>query len=232
MKALWMAAEVRSGSTFIAETLAYSFSESFGVECWTLAQENFAPLNDDSRPEIARALLENIPDNQVGFRSSKLMVKDLGALFRAMDADIALREEFFADDCGWIVVRRRNKVRQAVSAALAAASGSYHYYGGLGPDPDSAVDLPMELVKEAMVGICLSDDYLAVLATRLPRSITIYYEDFLADPAGSLKAIINQLHIPVDVERLQIARPKITPTSQRRKADIEQAFADYFLRAF
>jgi LPS sulfotransferase NodH len=232
MKALWMAAEVRSGSTYIAETLAYSFSASFGIDCWALARENFAPLNEDSRPETVRALLGQLYINQAGFRSSKLMVKDMGALFRAADAGPALRDEFFVDDCAWIVVRRRNKVRQAVSAALAAASGTYHYYGGSGPDPDSAVDLPMELVREAMVAICLSDDYLAMLAARLSRSITVYYEDFLADPAGWVTAIINQLRIPVDVSQLQMAPPKLTPTSQSRKADLEQAFADYFLRAF
>jgi len=49
-KSLFIATEVRCGSTFVAESLAYELHNKFGFHLWDLAKERFAFLNEDTRP--------------------------------------------------------------------------------------------------------------------------------------------------------------------------------------
>lgn len=83
MKALFIASEVRSGSTYVAEAIAYSIAQSFGVECWGLAHEKFAVLDGDFQPAKVRSILNGLCINQAGFRSAKLDAsKNLRIMFR------------------------------------------------------------------------------------------------------------------------------------------------------
>lgn len=232
MKALFIASEVRSGSTYAAEAIAYSFAESFGVECWGLAHEKFAVLNGDCQPAKVRAILNELFINQAGFRCSKLMVKDLTVIFRAIDEDETIAEDFLSSSCAWIIVRKKNKFRQAVSLSYAEASGVYHNYTAEDSAPDYNISISPQDVKRRYLALAASDDYLSLFATKARRSVTIFHEDFVEDPLSTIKHIISSLNLPFDSQAVEYSTPKITPTAQTGKRQLEKDFREYFLRNF
>lgn len=232
VKALFMASEVRSGSTYIAETISYSLFQSYGIECWDLALEKFSALAEDRRPALAKSILTGIFISQGGFRCAKLMVKDIVGLLNAVDEDPSLAESFLSDECAWIIVRRRNKFRQAVSLAYAQTSRVYHHYSDSGEPADQNVVIAPEEVMPHYGAIAVSDDYLGLLANVLPRCHTVFYEDFMENPRACLTVLLKELDIPVDIENLKIGDPKLVVTQNDKKVALEDQFKKYFLSNF
>ena len=111
----FIASEVRSGSTVIAESLAYSLHESYGVECWQIAQENFRALHSNQDKTNAREIMSSLYLNQFGFRCGKWLVNDLKYLFRSILEGNIEDKEFITDRMAWLVVLRKDIVSQAIS---------------------------------------------------------------------------------------------------------------------
>lgn len=230
MRLLLLASEVRSGSTYIAETLAYSFAQSYGIECWGLAKEQFASIALNRNPLLLNEIFNGMYINQAGFRTSKLMVKDIVGLINIFDNDRSLYDEFFSDSCAWLIVRRRNKLRQAVSLAFAEQSGVWHHYDVDELTNDSRLTLAPSDVRPYYNSVIASDDFLDLFSEQLVRKYTVYYEDFRENPSSVAMEIINKLGIPVDPMSFIFSSPKLVPTSQLEKVELERDFRRYFLR--
>jgi len=230
-KSLFIASEVRCGSTFIAETLAYELNQNFGFELWDLAHERFSHLHDGSTPEDALETWRELYLDGSGFVSSKIMCKALSVLHRLARESEAVREAFFGEDAHWIVLRRNDRIEQAVSLALASKTKTYHFYDDPGAAPDRDATLTPGEVDCAFKAVALSDVYLEVFAKTPPteRKIAFEYHEFLDDQVGHLNRVhelcgFTRLHAPSYVNLSKIKR-----TGGAAKRQASEAFKSWFL---
>ena len=230
-KSLFIASEVRCGSTFIAETLAYELNQNLGFHLWDLAQERFSHLDDRSTVEDAMGAWRALYLDGCGFVASKVMCKALSVLHRLARQSEAVREAFFGEDAHWIVLRRNDRVEQAVSLALASKTQTYHYYDDPGAAPDRDATLTPGEVDWAFKAVALSDVYLEVFAKTPPteRKIAFEYHEFLDDQVGHLNRVhelcgFSRLHAPSYVNLSKIKR-----TGGAVKRQASEAFKAWFL---
>lgn len=229
-KCLFIASEVRSGSTFIAETIAYELHRSCGYGLWDLTHEKFSFIDKNTSAEEILNVWSALYLDGSGFVSSKLMCKALSRIHRLADESEALREAFFGDNAYWIVVRRKDRIEQAISLALAYKTNTFHHYG----DPDEAKDNKGELTLEemdwALKAVSLTDIYLQALASSLPkeRTLPMFYKDFVADQAGYLEKVHALCGFPEFDGANYINESKIKQTGQ----GVKQFYAEQFRRWF
>ncbi len=230
-KCLFIASEVRSGSTYVAEALSYAFHGTDGFELWDLAKEHFSGLNDDSTPQEALTILRSLFLDRSGFVASKFMCKSLSYLHRLAQASPELHAAFFGDDAYWVVVRRRDEIEQAVSLAMAAKSGVFHHYDESSPAPDADVTLTLEDLDAALKAIALSDLYLETFAASLPqkRVLTVFYKDFLADEAGYIAKVRQLCGFPKPEREEATGGAKVRPTGRRQKRREAARLREWFL---
>jgi hypothetical protein len=231
-RCLFLASEVRCCSTFVAESIAYELHEYFGLEMWDLARETFGDIDDDTDSgEWLSRWRGLFLDPASGFVASKFMCRSLSFLHRVAARTPAVSEAFFGPNAYWIVLRRRDRLEQAVSLAAARKSGAFHHYG----DPDQAGDRDVELTLEemdaALKSVALSDIYLQTFAESLPpeRVTQLFYRDFVADEVASL----NRIHAmcgfpPPPVERYRNGS-KLARTGQDAKRRAREQLRDWFL---
>lgn len=230
-RCLFMASEVRCGSTYVAETLSYEMHDFFGFELWDLTKELFHDLDDETRPAPLLTRWGALFLDRTGFVASKFMCKSLSYLHRLAHASPAVREAFFGERAYWVVVRRRDRLAQAVSLAAASKSRTYHHYA----DPELAGDRDVELslgeLDAALKTVALSDIYLQTFADSLPRErvVSLFYEDFLADEIGW----INRVHAlcgfepaPADTYR---NASKLVRTGQQAKRRAKEQLQEWLL---
>lgn len=229
---LFIASEVRSGSTYIAESLAYSFSSSYNVDFWDAGKELFSGLTDSSSDTDVLQILDALGLNSAGMRSAKIMCASLSIICREIEKNRTLQEKFFGNEARWIVIRRRNKIKQAVSLATAISSNTWHFYGDVESSPDKSASVSNEAIYEALKMIVISDDYLENFSRMVARSAVIYYEDFIDNELSSLQRIINTLDLPFNSSNLKLSPAKLKKTAQDRKAEAENSFRRYFLENY
>lgn len=224
---IFVASEVRSGSTMFCETLSYSFNASFEIEFWDIAKEHFSHLNYFSEDVDILDTLNSLWINQAGYRSAKLMCRELSIIWSRSIDNIGLREYFFGPDSKWIVIRRKDRLAQAVSLAEARNSGIYHSY----EDEGAVVEMedPNSKISDALRSIILSDQYLEVFQSNVPGVVSICYEDFILSPREYLVNIIESFAIPVDPMELKIESPKLTPRASAQKRSLRKGYEQWFL---
>jgi hypothetical protein len=228
-KSLFIASEVRCGSTFVAETLAYELHQNFGFEFWDLAKERFAGLGEDSTPADALDVWRALHLDGSGFVASKVMCKALSVLHRLARQSEAVREAFFGEGAHWIVLRRSDRIAQAVSLALAAKTKTYHYYDDPRRAPDRDATLSPSEIDQAFKAVALSDVYLEVFASAPPsaRKLAVEYHEFVADQVGH----VNRVHglCGFDAAPSFVNMSKIRRTGDAVKKSASEAFKTWFL---
>ena len=223
---LFMASEVRSGSTYVAELISYSVNASFGFEVWGLNREELRDLTDQDTATDIRTLVSTLWLSRENIRSSKVMCSQLSILTRCARRDRAVQSLLFGENARWIIVRRRNRIRQAVSLATARKSGVYHSYARTA-EPQLSVS--MSDVEDALRAINLSDEYLRLFSSVPSVCAEIFYEDVLADPQGTIRAALEDVGVLPQSTRFILGEAKLSPDRQAQKADLELAFGDWLL---
>ncbi|WP_176050565.1 Stf0 family sulfotransferase [Burkholderia sp. BCC1644] len=234
-KTLYIASEVRSGSTFIAESISYYLNERFGYEFWDLAQERFSGLHAESTADEIIGIQSNLYLNPEGWASSKIMCKALSIIKRESANSDAVKDAFFGQNAYWIVIRRKNKIQQAISLAMAKKSGLYHYYGDPNDAPDNNISSDSVEIEEALKSILLSDIYLESFASALPqdRRIEISYEEFLSDKIENINKLNMLCNFPPNEEAThEFNLAKIKQTAQSEKQIAHAKFVDWFLENY
>ena len=195
-KTLFIASEVRSGSTFVAETLAYELHAALGYDLWQLSHEPFQELTESSTPDEVLSLLARLHLDASGFAAAKILCRQMALLWRLASASPAVRTAFFGPRAYWVVVRRADRVDQAVSLAAARKSGVFHHYDD--PPTPPEVSLELDEIEAALKAIALSDVYLDLWTRQLPpeRAVSLVYEDFLVDQVGALQRIHELCQFP------------------------------------
>lgn len=230
-KSLFIASEVRSGSTYIAETLAYQFEYSCDLAAWDLTREPFSQLDSHSAAAQALDIRNTLHLNANDFVFAKVMCKALSVIEGLAQKSPEVREAFFGDGAYWVVVRRRDPVAQAVSLALAEKTGLFHAYDKDAQTADQLVELSMAEIEAALKAILLSDIFLESFAANLPpeRSMTIFYDDFMADEAGYVSRVNNLCGFPPFDPNGYVNRSKIIRTASKRKQKARDEFVLWFL---
>jgi transposase-like protein len=227
-RTLIMASGVRSGSTFIAESIAYHFHAAAGMMLFDLTKEHLDSINDKSRaPEILRRL-QALWTNAEGWAATKIMCGSLSVMTRESLRKSELKTALFGPGTYWIIVRRRDRIRRAVSLACAKRSGAWHVY-----EEGHATDSGMPTVVEsraALEEILLDDIYLEVLSDNIPpeRRTDVIYEDFLSNPTP----VIDRLHTVLGVAKASGVMPfrdltKIRPSDSNQKRKAVAEFKDW-----
>jgi hypothetical protein len=195
--ALFIASEVRSGSTYIAEAIAYHFQNSFGYSLFDLTKEHFADLNDKSTPGEILGIYDSLYQDHRGWVTCKIMCPALSIILRESRKSEQVCESVFGANSHWIIVRRRSKIEQAVSLAFARRTGNWHSYEG---DEVSSelLEVGPKDVEDALRAILLSDTYLEALAGFIPdqRKSVVHYEDFMATPLPFIARLYGVLGLP------------------------------------
>jgi LPS sulfotransferase NodH len=230
-KCLFIASEVRCGSTYIAESLSYELNDAFGFELWDVAREHFSDLSDGAGPAEALTKWRSLFYDRSGFVGSKFMCKTLSYLHRLAKVSPAVREAFFGRNAYWIIVRRQDRLEQAVSLALAKKTGAFHHYG----DPELAADryarVTLAEMDAALKSVAVSDAYLHTFAASLAedRRISLFYREFLEDEVKCLNMIHRLCGFPERGPGAYANKSKLRRTGQREKREATRQFREWFL---
>ncbi len=230
-KSLFIASEVRCGSTFVAETLAYELHQNFGFALWDLAREPFAYLDENTTADEVLNTLRSLYLDSSGFVSAKLMCKALSVLHRLARQSDEVRRAFFGESAHWIVLRRSDRVEQAVSLALASKTKTFHFYDDPGGAPDREADLTLGEVDWAFKAVALSDIYLEVFANTpaTERKLAFEYREFLDDQVGHLNRVHELCGFTALPGRSFVNMSKLRRTGGEAKKAVSAAFKEWFL---
>jgi LPS sulfotransferase NodH len=233
-KALIIASEVRSGSTFIAESIAYHFAAIFGDVLFNLTKEHFADLTETaSHTEILQKFNSQYSGHQ-GWVATKIMAAALSIIVREARIDEPLRQALFGANVYWIIVRRRMKVRQAVSLAYARKTGEWHVYGA----EQSAAHEPgitLAETEDALRSILLSDTYLEAFTTSLAsdRRTEVFYEDFLSQPSALIEHVYDVLGLARPIGGVRyVDKTKLRQSATGQKRQSESTFNAWLLENY
>lgn len=162
------------------------------------------------------------------------MCKALSVIHRNSDTDEDLKDCFFGPDAYWIVIRRRDRIAQAVSLAMARNSGLYHFYGDPTNSPDNQTVVNLEDITSALRAISLSDIYLSAFFDKISpqNSIEIYYEDFMNSEVSHMNEILRMCDLPIIDENLYINSSKLQKTSESDKINLKSTYADWLLKNY
>jgi LPS sulfotransferase NodH/transposase-like protein len=233
-KALIIASEVRSGSTFVAESVAYHFHEVFDDVLFGLTKERFADLRETSSHAEILKKFNSLYSGQQGWVATKIMCAALSIMVRETRKAESLKEAFFGSNAHWIIVRRRKKVSQAVSLAYARKTGDWHVY----TTEQTSTDKPRVTFKEtedALRSILLSDTYLEAFSGLIAsdKKIEIFYEDFLSDPTRLIEHVYDVLGIAKPSDGVKyVDRTKIRQEAAGQKRQSECDFNTWLLENY
>jgi len=228
---LFIASSVRSGSTYIAEEIAYRLQRDAGFQFFGLTKDAFSELTDHSTAGEIKAIYSGLFLDKSGWASSKIHCAGLSLITRESRRDAELHEAFFGAKARWIIVRRRNRISQAVSLAHARKSGAWHVYGESPPAADDAAEIAWKEVEDALRAISLDDAYLDAFEMQLApeRVVNILYEDVIKSGRKAASAMIKLCDLSVELKRdkkKQVA--KIVAAGGTAKTELSRGFAAWF----
>jgi len=230
-RCLFIASEVRCGSTFVGETLAYELNKSCGYHLWGLTKEPFSFVKYESKPEEILDTWRALYLDGSGFVAAKLMCKALSQIHRLAENSPDLREAFFGDHARWIIVRRADRIEQAVSLAMALKTKTFHYYGDPQLSEEDSIELTIPEIDWAVKSVAMSDIYLQALAASLPseRSVAMNYKDFVADQPGYIEKVHQICGFPTFDRATYVNDSKLQPTGRNAKQRYAEQFRAWYL---
>jgi hypothetical protein len=231
IRRIFIASEVRSGSTIFAETLAYSLHASYTVQFWDLAKEHFNSINDFSNYQDILDIDDKLWANEWKCKVSKIMCASLSVITREARNNAEIAQRFFGNDTIWIVLKRRDVLAQAISLAYARKSGIYHAYDANAVD-DGVGEVSNAEIMDSLRAINLSTLYLDNYFSQYEKSISLYYEDFLDKKGETLTELLTKLALPCDPGQLELAEGKLIPTQSADKEESYTRFKEFFVENY
>jgi LPS sulfotransferase NodH len=207
----------RSGSSFLCEALSSSGDLPHAKEHFnhrTVAGILEREQEIRTFPDYCRWLIEQHAMN--GNFSVKTSAKQLFLLCRSGMIPAVFTNNRF------IFIRRRDLLAQAISLADAQRSGAWK--GAPNPD-DQARDINVKELVLKTSGLATSNALFdAFFALNDVHPFTIYYEDLVADPEGTIASISAWLERP----RLRFAAENVTVSKhdERRKSEWRKTFLE------
>ena len=229
-KAIFIASQVRSGSTFAAELIAYHFDKLFGFKLYDLTKEHFSSLDDRSESGDLQKVIDALYLDSSGYVCAKVMTESLSVISKIANSEPSIAEQFFGKNAYWVLIRRRDRIRQAISLAYAEKNNVFHSYVG---DSDTKAPLIPTCVEinDALRKILNSDVYLDALSTRFGgQYVEFYYEDIINNVPGYLTCVAKLCDFDasrIGVVTADIAKIKVDFSREKRISYTE--FLNWFL---
>ena len=215
-KCLFLASEVRCGSTFVAETFAYDLHAELGGEFWDLAKEHFADVDESTPAEAVLRTWGALFLDRSGFVACKFLCKSLAHIagWRRRRQPCARRSSGrrrIGSCCG----ERTGSIKPSASP-WRARRGSTTIIPQPKPRRTPAPNWRPREIYEALAAVAASDVYLEVFAQQLApeRAISLTYEQFVADAAGGLDAMRRLCQFPQRDSNAPVPASKLTRTAQ------------------
>jgi hypothetical protein len=228
-KRIFLASEARCGSTYLAEKIAYSVFDSYGIELWDLAQEHFSSINFRSKIDDIRHIASNLWTNKLGYQCCKIMCPQISIITKVAKTNPDLKEIFFGSTTKWIILRRKDRIRQAASLAHAQKTGQFHVYDC---SQSKASDMSHEEIRTALDSVIYSDEYLRIFGEKIDNSSEYFYEDLLKNEKNTFIDVIKYLNLPIDISKLAISPAKIKRTEDSIKKKLSDSYSDFFLENY
>lgn len=229
IKNIFIASEVRSGSTWVGELIAYFLQQHTGHVAFGLTIESFRALNSESSAAQVCDIFDNLWRDASGLATCKLQCASLSVIYRESLISQAVRDRFFGPESVWIVLRRKDTLRQAVSLAAARKVNQYHHYEAA--DDETGVDLGALEANDALVAILRSDIFLSTFAERnpSPNLMCDEYNNVRRQPAEFLQSLfaLCRWPYPEQVDRADLS--KLTPWAERAKEQATERFGHWLL---
>ena len=186
-----LASTFRSGSTYVAELLRQNGIVGLSLEKFNTIWET-AHASD---PAFRKVIEEIAATQQDGLLAAKIMWphrSDLARALRLDRADSAVLAECFPQ-AKWLWVKRRDKVRQAISFWRARQSGRWHVFDG-SEEPRLTYDYDeiRECYREMVTHDVAWEDFFAQ-AGIVPH--VIEYEDFSDNLGVQLRKVLRFLDV-------------------------------------
>ena len=225
---LFLASAVRSGSTYVAEEIAYRLQRDGGFQFFNLTRDSFSGLTNDSTARDIQNIYRKLFVDTSGWASSKIHSAALSVITRESRRDPTLYKAFFGPRARWIVVQRRDKIAQAVSLAMARKTRTWHSYSRSKSAEKSAQEVSLMEIEAALRSILLDDVYLEAFSRNLSpkQMIRVNYEDVVSSGRQAAAAVIALCGLDVKLKRdkkKQVA--KIVRTGRQMKGRLAEEFA-------
>jgi Stf0 sulphotransferase len=224
---LFLASAVRSGSTYIAEEVAYRLERDAGFQFFGLTRDSFSQLANGSTAADVLNIYGSLFLDRSGWATSKIHCSALSIITREARRDATVRKAFFGPMSRWIIVRRHDKVAQAVSLAMARKTGRWHVYTPPGPDDGNAQEVTFREIEVALRSVLMDREYLEAFSKNLARQrmLTFDYEDVVASGRLAAAAVIKLCGLKVKLKKdkkRQVA--KLVRTERSAKAKLAEKF--------
>ena len=224
---LFLATEVRSGSTYICELIIELWKQSFNVDFSDLYTPAFRDCEDSNNDQLID-IFENIKENNVGWKSSKIYTPELFHLLKRSSNCDELKEHLFGDKSYWIICTRTNVFAQAVSIAYAKKKSEWHVY-----DKDhKSKDIPItnQEILEAYKSVLNCNQFIESASYLIKNSLIVNYESMRFSEELMLNNITNFVPFKRDEDAAYIypknLNLKITDKDNKKKS-LEE-FKKYF----
>jgi hypothetical protein len=156
-------------------------------------KEMFSDLKYNQDDCLSENFFARLYVDPLGYRYSKITFGDLMEMTSRSRNNPHTRHTLFGSETCWIILRRRNRIRQAVSLAYADSSKIYHYYGDSEQSDDQNSIVTNENIFENLQRIKFSDDYLDNLRNFLTCHFTLFYEDYIGKELETIKKLYKVL---------------------------------------
>ena len=222
----FLLSEVRSGSTYAAELIAYNFGDQHGSEWWGLAHEPFQQLTEEATGADLRAALGAIAVTPGGVRPAMIKCAHLETIDVIVDRDPDLRDEFFGPRGHWLVLRRGDLLAQAVSLHCALCSGSFHDYAAVPSCTPCRGTIPE--VLDALSMISRSEEVLRNCEAKVANCLGWRYEDIIGNEAGFLESCHRYLYgTGSGFADRPLSGAKLVRAHSQEKTQLRKALADW-----
>lgn len=151
VKNLFIASQVRSGSTWVGERVAYFLERHCNQIAFGLTMESFRDLQVDSDAKQVNAIFDTLWCDPTGLATCKMQCASLSVIYRESLSSPEDEERFFGPKTAWIVLRRKDPLRQAVSLAAARKSTQHHHCGQA--ESGAAIEHDHEEINDALGAI-------------------------------------------------------------------------------
>ena len=195
MKPIFVCTLGRSGCHFLMSLINSTSKVGFMKEYFVGMRDNARNLADEDILAIFEKLERTAVEGRWG---TKLDVRDIYFLEKYLSL-----KEMNRTDIGWIWLRRRDKIAQAISMTKATEREIWHIHRHTDKDvverAKADIEIPIEQLKHHVLNLYVLDSLWERYFIRNKiKPYTVFYEDFVEEPSWRplIKSILDFLGIP------------------------------------
>ena len=220
MKPIFICTLGRSGCHLLMSLINSTSKVGFMKEYFVGMRDNARELADEDILAIFEKLEHTVVDGRWG---TKLDVRDIYFLEKYISLKGISRK-----DIGWIWLRRRDKIAQAISMYKATEREIWHIHNHTDPDEveraKADIEIPLEKLRRHVLNLYIHDSlWERYFIHNKIKPYIVFYEDFVEEPSWLplIESIFDFLGIPytddleVSTKFLKVSDPAMVSCSYK-----------------